>query len=58
MLESNAQIPEQARLKQHMNWELPNVQAEFRKDRGKWKKESEVAPSCPTLCDPKDCNLP
>ena len=26
--------------------------------RGKWKKESEVAQSCPTLCDPMDCSLP
>ena len=24
----------QARLQQHVNWELPNVQAGFRKDRG------------------------
>ena len=24
----------QARLKQYMNWELPDAQAEFRKDRG------------------------
>ena len=24
----------------------------------KWKKESEVAQSCPTLCDPVDCSLP
>ena len=24
----------QARLKQYINWELPDVQAEFRKDRG------------------------
>ena len=23
-----------------------------------WKKESEVAQSCPTLCDPMDCSLP
>ena len=23
-----------------------------------WKKESEVAQSCPTLCDPVDCSLP
>ena len=24
----------------------------------KWKKDSEVAQSCPTLCDPMDWNLP
>ena len=24
----------------------------------KVKSESEVAQSCPTLCDPMDCNLP
>ena len=24
----------------------------------KWKKESEVAQSCPTLCNPVDCSLP
>ena len=24
----------------------------------KVKSESEVAQSCPTLCDPKDCSLP
>ena len=24
----------------------------------KVKRESEVAQSCPTLCDPMDCNLP
>ena len=24
----------------------------------KWKSESEVAQSCPTLCDPMDCSLP
>ena len=24
----------------------------------KWGKESEGAQSCPTLCDPVDCNLP
>ena len=33
-----------------------------RKDKQKegWKaeEESEVAQSCPTLCDPMDCNLP
>ena len=23
----------------------------------KWKYESEVAQSCPTLCDPMDCSL-
>ena len=23
-----------------------------------WKKESEVIQSCPTLCNPTDCNLP
>ena len=23
-----------------------------------WHRESEVAQSCPTLCDPKDCSLP
>ena len=23
-----------------------------------WKVESEVAQSCPTLCDPMDCSLP
>ena len=23
-----------------------------------WKDESEVAQSCPTLCDPIDCSLP
>ena len=25
---------------------------------GKWKSESEVAQSCPTLCDPMGCSLP
>ena len=25
---------------------------------GKWKSESEVAQSCPTLCDPMHCSLP
>ena len=47
MLESNAQIPEQARLKQHMNRELPDVQAEFRKDRRKWKRKW----SCSVMSD-------
>ena len=23
-----------------------------------WRKESEVAQSCPTLCNPMDCSLP
>ena len=27
-------------------------------DMGKKVKESEVAQSCPTLCDPVDCSLP
>ena len=29
----------------------------FRQEK-KEKKESEVAQSCPTLCDPTDCSLP
>ena len=26
--------------------------------RSEWKKESEVAQLCPTLCNPMDCSLP
>ena len=58
----------QARLQQYVNRELPDVQAGFRKGRGtrdqianiRWiiQKASEVAQSCPTLCNPIDCSLP
>ena len=43
----------QARPQQYVNWELPDVQAGFRKGR-----ESEVAQLSPTLCDPMDCSPP
>ena len=35
-----------------------NEIGEFLKDIRKERKESEVAQSCPTLCDPMDCSLP
>jgi len=41
----------QARLQQYVNHELPDVQAGFRKGRGKEKKDS--AKSCPTLRIPQ-----
>ena len=37
-------------------WE--QVATHFAKEIPFWKKESEVAQSCPTLCDPMDCSLP
>ena len=43
----------QARPQQYVNWELPDVQAGFRKGR-----ESEVAQLSPTLCDPMDWSPP
>ena len=81
----------QARLQEHMNRGLPDVQTGFRKDRGTrdliakihciidkarefqeniylcfidyakafdYVKSSSVTQSCPTLCDPMDCNTP
>ena len=33
-------------------------QAPIRVTANTWKSESEVAQSCPTLCDPMDCSLP
>ena len=40
----------------HDNFLVPKGTLDcFRKER---KKESEVAQSCPTLCDPMDCSLP
>ena len=58
----------QARLQQYVNRELPDVQAGFRKGRGardqianiRWiieKALSEVAQSCPTLCDPMNRSM-
>ena len=56
----------QFRLQQYMNWEIPDVQAEFRKGRGTrdqianihWiiekASENEFSQSCPTLWDPMD----
>ena len=43
----------QARLQQYVNCELSDVQAGFRKGRGK-KVKVKVAQSCLTLCDPMD----
>ena len=34
------------------------VMKNLRKLNMKWKSESEVAQSCPTLSDPMDCSLP
>ena len=56
----------QFRLQQYMNWEIPDVQAEFRKGRGtrdqianihgiiEKASENEFSQSCPTLWDPMD----
>ena len=33
----------QARLQQYVNWELPNVQAEFQKDRGTRDQSANVS---------------
>ena len=43
-------------------WDSPGkntgVGCHFLLQRMKGKSESEVAQSCPTLCDPMDCSLP
>ena len=43
-------------------WDSPGkntgVGCHFHLQRMKVKSESEVAQSCPTLCDPMDCSLP
>ena len=41
------------KFQQYVNQELPDVQAGFRKGRGR-----EVTQSCLTLCDAMDCSLP
>ena len=42
---------EQNRKQQNKNWDQPHI-------KGKSEWVSEVAQSCPTLCDPMDCSLP
>ena len=47
---------------QPLPWDSPGkntgVGCHFLLQCMKVKSESEVAPSCPTLCDPMDCSLP
>ena len=40
----------------HVESEFPNQGSNLHPLH--WESESEVAQSCPTLCDPVDCNLP
>ena len=48
----------QARLQQYVNWELPDVQAGFRKGRGISSCEStKTAPNCCTTIDRKTLEL-
>ena len=46
----------------HCSWDSPGkntgVGCHFLLQCRKVKSESEVAQSCPTLCDPMDCSLP